>query len=44
MYTNVQSNKIPKYNEYFACLPVILLDSILANSDKKHLQIFFNRM
>ena len=45
MYTNFQSNKIPKDNEYFACLPVILLESILPNSDKKHyLQIFFNRM
>ena len=34
VYTNFQYNKIPKDNEYFTCLFVILLDSILANSGK----------
>ena len=36
VYTNFQHNKIPKDNEYFACLSVILLDSIFVNSDKKY--------
>ena len=27
VYTNFQHNKIPKDNEYYACLSVILLDS-----------------
>ena len=34
--TNFQYNKIPKYNEYCACLSVILLDSIFVNSDKEY--------
>ena len=34
-------NKIPKDNEYWACLSVILLDSTFANSDKEYYpQIF----
>ena len=36
VYTNFQHNKIPKDNEYCACLPVILLDSIFVNSDKEY--------
>ena len=36
VYINFQHNKIPKDNEYFACLSVILLDSIFVNSDKKY--------
>ena len=32
-YTNFQSNKIPKDNEYFACLSVILLDSVHSNKE-----------
>ena len=34
VYTNFQHDKIPKYNEYCACLSVILLDSVLVNSNK----------
>ena len=34
VYTNFQHNKIPKDNEYCACLSVILLDSIFVNSNK----------
>ena len=41
VYTNFQNNKIPKDNEYCACLSVILLDSIFVNSNKEYyLQIF----
>ena len=41
VYTNFQHNKIPKDNEYCACLSVILLDSIFVNSDKEYYpQIF----
>ena len=41
VYTNFQHNKIPKDNEYCACLSVILLDSIFVNSNKKYYpQIF----
>ena len=41
MYKNFQHNKIPKDNEYCACLSVILLDSIFVNSDKDYyLQTF----
>ena len=36
VYTNFQDNKIPKDKEYFACLSVILLDSIFVNSDKEY--------
>ena len=45
VYTNFQNNNtIPKDNEYFACLSVILLDSIFVNSDKKYYpQIFFKK-
>ena len=35
-YTSFQHNKIPKDNEYCACLSVILLDSVFVNSDKKY--------
>ena len=35
-YTNFQHNKIPEDNEYFACLSVILLDSIFVNSEKEY--------
>ena len=39
--TNLHYNKITKDNEYCTCLSVILLDSILVNSNKEHyLQIF----
>ena len=34
VYTDFQHNKIPKDNEYCACLSVILLDSIIVNSNK----------
>ena len=41
VYTNFQHNKIPKDNEYCACLSVILLDSIFVNSNKEYCpQIF----
>ena len=41
VYRNFQHNKIPKDNEYCACLSVILLDSIFVNSNKKYYpQIF----
>ena len=36
VYTNFQYNEIPKDNEYFACLSIILLDSIFVNSDKEY--------
>ena len=36
VYTNFQHNKIPKHNEYCACLSVTLLDSIFVNSDKEY--------
>ena len=36
VYTNFQYNKMPKDNEYCICLLVILLDSILVNSDQKY--------
>ena len=36
VYTNFQHNKIPKDNEYCACLSVILVDSIFVNSDKEY--------
>ena len=36
VYTNFQHNKIPKDKEYFACLSVILSDSIFVNSDKDY--------
>ena len=35
VYTNFQHNKIPKDNEYCACLSVILLDSIFIDLEKK---------
>ena len=41
VYTNFQHYKIPKDNEYCACLSVILLDSIFVNSNKEYYpQIF----
>ena len=41
IYTNFQHNKIPKDNEYFASLSVIVLDYIFSNSDKEcYSQIF----
>ena len=41
VYKNFQNNKIPKDNEYFTCLSVILLNYILVNSGKKYYpQIF----
>ena len=36
MYTNFQHNEILKDNEYCVCLSVILLDSIVVNSDKEY--------
>ena len=36
VHTNFQYNKIPKDNEYCACLSAILLDSIFVNSDKEY--------
>ena len=36
VYTNFQHNKIPKDNEYCACLSVILLDSIFIDLEKKY--------
>ena len=44
VYTNFQHNKIPKDNEYCACLSLIILDSILVNSDKEfYPQIFLEQ-
>ena len=41
VYTNFQNNIIPKNNESFICLSVILLDSNFVNSDKQYyLQTF----
>ena len=41
VYANFRYNKIPKDNEHFTCLSVILSDSILVNSDKEYYpQIF----
>ena len=41
VYRNFQHNKIPKDNEYCACLSVILSDSIFVNSNKEYYpQIF----
>ena len=36
VYTNFQHNKIPKDNEYCACLSVTLLDSVFVNLDKEY--------
>ena len=36
MYTNFQHHEIPRDNEYFVCLSIILLDSIFVNSDKEY--------
>ena len=36
VYTNFEHNKIPKDNECFLCLSVILLDSIFINSDEEY--------
>ena len=36
VYTNFQHNKMLKDNENFACLSVILLDSVFVNSDKEY--------
>ena len=41
VYTNFQINKIPKDNEYCACLFVILLDSIFVNSNKEYYHQIF---
>ena len=41
VHTDFQNNRIPKDNEYCACLYVILLDSIFVNSNKEYYpQIF----
>ena len=41
VHTNFQHNKIPKDNEYCACLSVILLDSTFGNLNKEYCpQIF----
>ena len=41
VYTNFQRNKIPKDNEYCACLSVILLDFVFVHSNKEYYpQIF----
>ena len=37
VYTNFQHNKIPKDNEYCACLSVILLDSIFDSIQIKNI-------
>ena len=34
--TNFQHNKVPKDNEYCACLSVILLDSLFVSSNKEY--------
>ena len=36
VYTNFRHTKIPKDNEYCACLSLILLDFIFVNSDKEY--------
>ena len=36
VYTNLQHNKIRKDNEHCTCLPLMLLDSIFVNSNKKY--------
>ena len=41
VYTNLQHNKIPKGNEYFTCLSVMLLDSIFVNSDRNVIRKYF---
>ena len=42
---NFYGYKIPKENERYTCLSVILLDSIFVNSDNEyHPQIFLRRM
>ena len=42
VYTSFKHNRIPKDNEYCACLSVILLDSIFVNLNKKYYpQIFW---
>ena len=38
VYKYFQHNKMPKDNEYFTCLSVILLDSIFVNSNKEYYQ------
>ena len=41
VYTNLHNNKIPKSEEYFTCLSLVLLNPIFVNSDKKYYpQIF----
>ena len=41
IYTNFQHNKIPKDDEYCACLSVILLDSLIVNLDKEYYPLIF---
>ena len=41
VYTNFQHNKIPKDNEYCACLSVILSDSILLIQVKNIIRKYF---
>ena len=41
VYKNFQHNKIPEDNEYFACLTVILLDSILLTLIKNIIRKYF---
>ena len=36
IYINFQHNKMPKDNDYCACLSVILLNSIFVNSNKEY--------
>ena len=40
-YTNFQYNKISEDNKYCACLSVILLDSIVVNTDKNVIHKYF---
>ena len=41
VYASFQDNKAPKDNEHWACLSVILLDSIYVNSNKEYYQQIF---
>ena len=36
VYTHFEHNKIPKNNEYCACLSVLLLDPIFVNSNEEY--------
>ena len=43
LYTNFQHNKIPKDNEFCACLSVILLDFIFVNLNEEYFPQMFKK-